>query len=116
AAAEISAIPCIFIVVRLLFLADVAAVCVPQAGFTPLFIPATQWRGKPRYPSRLYGLRSFVPIHRALAEVRLIRHVARQRSMMSEHYILHHRFARSHRLKELPQVQTQIVVIVAFDA
>src|SRR5260370_35216579 len=70
--------------------------------------------GKPQLG--LNGLRAGVPIHRALAEIGLIRHVAGQRRMMPEHHILNHRLARPHRLEKFPYMRAQIVVIVAFEA
>src|ERR1041385_1897145 len=48
--------------------------------------------------------------------VRLIGHMTRERSMVSEHGILHQRLTRTNGFKKLPHVRPEVVVIVPFKA
>src|SRR5438093_6646155 len=67
---------------------------------------AKSWPGSA--PNSLRGL---VPRHDGLAEVRLVRHVARQRGVVTEHDVLRHRFPRAHCLEERPQVRPDVVEV-----
>src|SRR5215469_8400351 len=58
-------------------------------------------------------MRSLIPPHRALTEVRLIGKMARERGIMSENDVLHHRLPRTNRFEKLPQMRAEIVVIVS---
>src|SRR5205814_2360222 len=62
---------------------------------------------------RLDGVRCLVPAHRTLAKVRLVGEMAGKRRVVAEDDILHHRFARAHRLEEVPEVRAQVVVVIA---
>ena len=55
-------------------------------------------------------------MNRQLAIVGLVRHVATERGIVAKRGVLHHRLAGPDRLKELRQVRTQIVVVIALEA
>src|SRR2546422_2941515 len=57
------------------------------------------------------SLRGLVPGYGALPEVRLVRHVAGQRRVVTEHRILDHRLPSAHRLKECPQMRPGVVEV-----
>src|SRR5882762_4782817 len=61
---------------------------------------------------RLDTLRCCIPIHRFFPEVGFIRHVAAESRVVPEHRILQHRLARPDGLEEIPEMGTQIVIIV----
>ena len=46
-------------------------------------------------------------------EIRLVRHVARQRGIVTEHDVLDDRLTRANRLEEVPEVRAYVVVIGA---
>src|SRR2546423_8717032 len=56
--------------------------------------------------------RSVVPYHRRLSEVRFVRHVTGKRGVVSEHDIFHHPPSRPHRVEEIREVWTKIVIII----
>src|ERR1700690_2043779 len=60
-------------------------------------------------PSRFDRSRSLVPGHSALAEIRFVRHVARQRSMMPEYDVLRDRLAASDSLEIIPKMRFDVV-------
>src|ERR1700733_4291725 len=64
---------------------------------------------------RLNRLRSFIPIHRTLSEIRLVRHVTTERRVVAEYDVLHHRLPGSDSLEKIPEMRLQIVVIIAFE-
>src|SRR2546427_437751 len=57
------------------------------------------------------SLRGLVPGYGALPEVRLVRHVAGQRRVVTEHRILDHRLPGAHCLKERPQMWPDVVEV-----
>src|SRR5258707_15224601 len=58
--------------------------------------------------------RSLIPRDRSPPEVGFIRHVTRQRGVVAEHGILHHRRARLYRPEEIAQVQHAVILAVSF--
>src|SRR5688572_15435581 len=48
--------------------------------------------------------------HGAFPEVRIVRHVTRERRVMPEHGVLDDRLPRAHRIEEIPQVRPDVVV------
>src|SRR5207237_733888 len=80
---------------------------------------AVQYIAQPIYPWQKlraeqpglapHGLRGLVPRHGTLPEVRLIRHVAGQRGVVTEHRVLGHRLPGAHGLEERPQMCPRVV-------
>src|SRR5207302_2632216 len=61
--------------------------------------------------STLNGLGGLVPGYGAPPKVRLIRHVTRQRRVVTEHDVLHHRFPGAYGFKERPLVWPDVVEV-----
>src|SRR5882724_4130812 len=59
--------------------------------------------------SALNGIGPCIPRHCALPKIRLVCHMTSQGSVVSKHCILHHGLARTHCLKEVPQMRFHIV-------
>lgn len=53
-------------------------------------------------------------MHRTVAIVRFIGHVAANRRVVAEYNVLHQRLPRTNRFKEFPHVRAEIVVVVSF--
>src|SRR5262245_42898547 len=70
----------------------------------------------PTERSTLQGVRRRIERHGLLLEVRLVRHVTRDRRVMAEHHVLYHRLPRFHRLEEPPQVRPGVIVRIALIA
>src|ERR1700693_3453326 len=90
----------IFILLRLLS---------PEVRYSQTFTPRTA------SSLRLDTLRTWIPIHRFFPEVGFIGHVAAESRVVPEHRILQHRLARPDGLEEIPEVGTQIVIIVPLE-
>src|ERR1700693_6514611 len=90
----------IFILLRLLS---------PEVRYSQTFTPRTA------SSLRLDTLRSWIPIHRFFPEVGFVGHVAAESRVVPEHRILQHRLARPDGLEEIPEVGTQIVIIVPLE-
>src|SRR6476646_1771284 len=65
-----------------------------------------------RAASTRNAVRSCIPIHRLLSEIRLVRHVAGDGGVIAEYRIFGHRLARLHGPEEIPKVRLDVVPIV----
>ena len=63
-------------------------------------------------PSAFDCFRRFIPRYRVLPEIRLVRHVTRERGVVAEHYIFDYRSSCTYRVEEIRKVWTIIVVII----
>src|SRR5438876_184866 len=58
---------------------------------------------------------SSVSSHGLLTEIRLVRHVAGERGVMSEHCVFDHGVSGLYRLEEIPEMEMHVVEVGAFE-